>query len=182
MRVRWFVGRSECATPLKYQARTCQRGRFSGHVQGNRANRQRRRELGNIEALECMKALRQGLAAGAANRTDCKVGAYRAQIGEEIAAIDAGLAKLRGASGRPARRRAIRLEICARSERADHHHNHSMGDFQDGRLQNKIAGSFARAVRGPSRNVRTPVGQEILHALIDRMESAAGIPAAPGRL
>jgi hypothetical protein len=97
MRVRWFVGRSECATPLKYQARTCHRGRFSGHVQGNRANRQRRRELGNIEALECMKALRQGLAAGAANRTDCKVGAYRAQIGEEIAAIDAGLAKLRGA-------------------------------------------------------------------------------------
>jgi hypothetical protein len=54
-------------------------------------------ELGNIEALETLKVLRQGLAADAGNRTDCKVGAYRARIGEEIAAIDAGLAKLRGA-------------------------------------------------------------------------------------
>jgi hypothetical protein len=32
----------------------------------------------------------------------------------------------------------------------------------------------------PFRNVRAPEGQEILHALIDRMEGAAGISAAPG--
>jgi hypothetical protein len=61
---------------LKYQAMRRQRGQFSDHVQGNRVNRQRPpAELCNIEAIETMKAMRQGLAADAGNRTDCKVGA-----------------------------------------------------------------------------------------------------------
>jgi hypothetical protein len=43
-----------------------------------------------------MKALRQGLAADAGNRAGSNVSAYLTRIDEEIEAIDAGLAKLRG--------------------------------------------------------------------------------------
>jgi len=55
-------------------------------------------KLGNAGALEAMKALRQGLAADARARNDLNVGLHLKQIDEEIAAIDAGLAKLRGVS------------------------------------------------------------------------------------
>lgn len=55
-------------------------------------------KLGNVGALEAMKALRQGLAAKARQRSGPDFGAHLRQVEEEIAAIEAGLAKLSGTS------------------------------------------------------------------------------------
>jgi len=127
-----------------------------------------------------MKAPRQGLAADAGNRAGSNVGAYLTRINEEIEAIDADLAKLRGTpeeSCLPPRDPMGELHPFGAGQPAS---QSPIGDFQDGRLQNKIITGFVRALFAePFRN-GTPEGQEILHALIDRMEGAAGFSAAPG--